>query len=60
MDLLTHLGFNIDDIRTYGISLVIYKDSNSTMIRNTTGSVRNISDGFMDCLKLDNKEMCDI
>ena len=60
MSLLTHLGFNIEDIRTYGINIVIYKDYNNTMIRSTTGSVRNICDGFMTCLKLPNKKMCDI
>ena len=60
MNLLTHLGFNIEDINTYGINIVIYNDSNNTMIRHTTGSVRNIYDGFMNCLKLPNKKMCGI
>ena len=60
MNLRTHLGFTIEDIRTYGINLVIYKYYNNTMIRSTTGSVRNMYDGFMNCLKLPNKKMCDI
>ena len=60
MNLLTHLGFNIDDIRTYGINVVIYKGSNNTVLRGTTGSVRNIYAGFMNCSKLPNKKMCDI
>ena len=59
MNLLTHLGFNLEDIRTYGINIVIHKDYNNTMIRSTTGSVRNVYDGFMNCLKLPNKNMCD-
>ena len=40
--------------------LLFFEDSNKTMVRSTTGSVINIYDGFMNCLKLPNKEMCDI
>ena len=38
MNLLTHLGFNTEDLRTYNTNLIIYKSSKDTMIRTTTGS----------------------
>ena len=60
MNLLIHLGFNIDNINTYNINLVIYKDSKDTVMRITTGAVINIFEDFMTCLKLPNKKMCDI
>ena len=47
MNLCMHLGFDVNDIRTYGINLAIYNDSNNTMIRSISGSVRNVFDGFM-------------
>ena len=60
MNLFMHLGFDIEDIRTYGINLVIYKDSKNTVIRSTTGSIKNAFGDFRTCSKLHNKEMCDI
>ena len=61
LNLLTHLDiFNIEDIRTYGINIVIFKNYKDKMMRATTGSVMNIFEGFMKCLKLPNKKMCDI
>ena len=60
MNLLTHLGFDVDDILSYNINIVIYKKYNYTMTKITTGSANNIFAGFMKCLKLPNKKMCDI
>ena len=40
--------------------LLFSKNSKDTMMRATTGSVMNIFEGFMKCLKLPNKKMCDI
>ena len=61
LNLLTHLDiFNMEDIRTYGINLVIYKNSKDTMVRTISDSHMNIYHGFMECLKLPNKKMCDI
>ena len=62
MNLLSHLDiFNIgEEINMYGINLVIYKNSKDTMLRTTTGSANNIFEGFMKCIKLPNKKMCDI
>ena len=47
-------------VRTYGGNIVIYKDSKDTMMTVRSGAVRNIFEGFMNCLKLPNKKMCDI
>ena len=60
MDLFTHLRFDIEDIQTYGMNFVMYKDSKDTLMTVTTGSAKNVVEGFMNCLKLPNKEMCDI
>jgi len=61
MNLLTHLDIvDFEDIRTYDINVVIYKNSKNTMLRTTTGSANNIFEGFMKCIKLPNKKMCDI
>ena len=50
----------MEDIRTYGVNLIIYKDSKDTMMRSVNGCVKHIFDGFMTCLKLPNKKMCDM
>ena len=61
LNLLTHLDiFNIEDIRTYGINSVIFRNYKDTMMRATIGYAMNIFEGFMKCLKLPNKNMCDI
>lgn len=60
MNLLTHLGFDVDDIQSYNINIVIYKNSNDAMMRVKSCSANNIFAGFMKCLKLPNKKMCDI
>jgi len=60
LNLLSHLGFNTEDLRTYNTNLIIYKDSKDTMMTVRSGAVRNIFEGFMKCLKLHNKKMCDI
>ena len=61
MNLLIHLDiFNMEEIRRYGMNSVIYKSSNDTMVRTITASALNIFEGFMKCIKLPNKKMCDI
>ena len=61
MDLLVHLEiFHMEEIRTYGLNIVIYKSYKDTMIRTITVSALNIFEGFMKCIKLPNKKMCDI
>jgi hypothetical protein len=60
MNLLTHLGFDVDDIKSYNINIVIYKNSHDAMMRVKSCSANNIFAGFMKCLKLPNKRMCDI
>ena len=47
----------MEDIRTYGINLVIYKNSKGTMVRTISDSHMNIYHGFMECLKLPNKNV---
>ena len=47
-------------VRTYGGNIVIYENSNNTMIRSINGCVRNSFDGFKKCLKLHSKKMCHI
>ena len=51
MNLFMHLGFGINDIKTHGINIVIYKDSNNAMIRSVNGCVRHIL-WFYDMLKI--------
>ena len=60
MNLLTHLGFNTEDLRTYNTNFAVCKDSKDTVMTVTTGTARNIFEGFMRCIKLPNKKMCDI
>ena len=51
MNLLTHLGFNTEDLSTYNTNLIIYNNHKDTMIRTTTGSAINTFEGFIKCLK---------
>jgi len=60
MNLFSHLGFDMSDVEAININLIIYKDSKDTMMRCINGSDRNIFDGFISCMKLPNKKMCDI
>ena len=61
LNLLTHLNiFKLEDIRTYDINIVIYKNSKDTMLRTITGSAMNLFAGFMKCIKSPNKKMCEI
>ena len=39
--------------------MILYKESNNTMLIITTGSDTNDYEGFMNCLKLPNKHMCE-
>ena len=51
LNLLTHLDiFNIEDIRPYGINIVICKNSKDTTVRTITASALNIFEGFMKCI----------
>ena len=60
LNLLEHIGVYTEDIRTYGMNIVIYKKAKDAAIRTKTGSAMNIFEGFMKCIKLPNKKMCDI
>ena len=60
LNILSHLGFNVNSIRTYDDNIIIYKESKNLMITCISSSDRNIFKGFMECLKLPNKKMCDI
>jgi len=60
LNLLEHIGVHTMNIRSYGMNIVIYKKSKDTMFRALTGSDLNNFEGFMKCIKLPNKKMCDI
>ena len=60
MNLFIHLEiFNMEEIRTYCINIVIYNNSKDTMVRTITASALNRFEGFMKCIKLPTKKMCD-
>ena len=58
--LTVHLGISIDNIANCDVNLIIYKTHNKKFKVVYSYSDRNIFDGFMKCLKLPNKKMCDI
>ena len=60
MNLLEHLGFNTDTIRTNNINVIIHKCSADNVVKLIYTSDNNIFDGFMNWLKLPNNKMCDI
>ena len=60
LNLLEHIGVHTMNIRSYGMNIVIYKNSKDTMFRALTGSDLNKFEGFMKCIKLPNKKMCDM
>ena len=62
MNLLTHLEIHTmgHHISQFGVNFVIYKNSKDSLMRITTESAMNIFEGFMKCIKLPNKKMCDI
>ena len=60
LNLLEHIGFNTNDIRTYDINIIVHKTSKNKMLRTISGSQISIYQGFIVCLKLSNKKMCDI
>ena len=60
LNLLEHIGVRTMDIRSYGMNIVIYKNSKDTMFRALTGSDLNKFEGFMKCIELPNKKMCDM
>ena len=59
-NLLEHIGVYTDDMITYDSNIVIYRNYKDVTIRTITGSAINIFEGFIKCLKLPNKNMCDI
>ena len=61
MNLLIHLEiYTSEHIRQFGVNIVIYKNSKVSLMRATISSTKNLFDGFMKCIKLPNKKMCDI
>ena len=53
-----HLGLSIDKLLNCDVNLIIYKTNKKVKIV-LSGSDRNIFDGFMKCLKIPNKKICD-
>ena len=49
LNLLEHIGVHTEDIRTYDINIVIYKNYKDAATRTITGSAINIFEGFMKC-----------
>ena len=60
LELTTHLGIGLGNISNCDANLVIYKTHNNKFRVVYSYSDKNIFDGFMKCLKLPNKKMCDI
>jgi len=60
LSIFVHLGFSIDKIVNCNVNMVIYKAPNREVKIVLTGADKNMFDGFMKCLKVPNKKMCDI
>ena len=60
LTLIVHLGISIDNVANCSVNLVIYKTHNKKVTFVYSYSDRNIFDGFMKCLTLPDKKMCDI
>ena len=58
--LFVHLGICIDNIVKFSVNIVIYKTHNKQVKVVYSDYDRNMFDGFMKCLTLPNKKMCDI
>ena len=58
--IFVHLGFTIDKLINCDVNIVIYKKLSKQVKIVFSDSDRNIFDGFMKCLKVPNKKMCDI
>ena len=58
--IFVHLGLSIDKLVKCDVNLVIYKTDNKKVKVVLSDYDRNMFDGFMKCLKLYNKNMCDI
>ena len=56
LNLLEHIGFHTNDIRTYDINIIVHKTSKDKMLRTISDSHMNIYHGFMECLKLHSKK----
>ena len=59
MNVLGHSGFHTNDIRTYDFNIIAHKTSKDKMLRTISDSHMNIYHGFIECLKLHNKKMCE-
>ena len=60
MILLLHVGLAVEEMGTLDTTLVIHKDSKDTIMIILTDSDIDGFHGFMKCLKVQNKKMCDI
>ena len=60
LPIFVHLGLSIDKIVNCSVNMVIYKAHNKEVKIVLTASDKNMFDGFMKCLKVPNKKMCDI
>ena len=55
LNLVEHIGFHTNDIRTYDINIIDHKTSKYKMLRTISGSHMIIYHGFTECLQLPNK-----
>ena len=60
LNVLEHIGFHTNGIRTYDINIIVHKTSKDKVLRTISDYHMNVYQGFMECLKLHNKKMCDI
>ena len=52
LNLLEHIGFHTNDIRTYDINLIVHKASKDKMLRTISYYHINMYQGFIECLKI--------
>ena len=56
LNVLEHIGFNTNDIRTYDINIIVHKTSKDNMLRTISYYHNNMYQGFTECLKIHNKK----
>ena len=58
--LFNHVGFDTKNSSEENVNIIMFKMSKTEVFYATYGSDKNVLEGFMKCLKLPNKKMCDI
>ena len=56
----TYIGFDVEEMRTIDTNLITHADSTGTIMKIITDSDMDDFHGFMTCLKVQNKNMCEI